>query len=224
MLGVPLSLGRGIASGETDTVVLSHRLWLTRFGGDAAVPGRRLILDGRPYTVVGVLPADNRNIEGFGFSPDIYVPAIHDDDLVQFYARMLKGMTIPQARASLQRVFQKLDQIRPREGWKRAGGVRVTGVTGVAVLGQEGIGVIVAFFGLIVTVSGLALLIACTNVASLLLARASSRSGELAIRLSLGQAGCASFATSWAKVWCSLRWGREWVFSLRWSAGVCSLT
>jgi len=187
MLGVPLSLGRGISSGETDTAVLSHRLWLSRFGGDPAVPGRRLILDGRPYTVVGVLPADSRNIEGFGFSPDIYVPAIHDDDLVQFYARMPRGMTIPQARASLQRVFQELDQIRPREGgWKRAGGVRVTGVTGAAVLGQEGIGVIVAFFGLIVTVSGLVLLIACTNVASLLLARASSRSGELAIRLSLG--------------------------------------
>jgi putative ABC transport system permease protein len=187
MLGVPLSLGRGIASGETDTAVLSHRLWLTRFGGDATVPGRRLILDGRPYTVVGVLPADNRNIQGFGFSPDIYVPAIHDDDMVQFYARMPKGMTIPQARASLQRVFQELDQIRPLEGgWKRAGGIRVTGVTGVSVLGQEGIGVIVAFFGLIVTVSALVLLIACTNVASLLLARASSRSGELAIRLSLG--------------------------------------
>ncbi len=187
MVGVPLSLGRGIASGETDTAVLSHRLWLSRFGGDATVPGRRLILDGRPYTVVGVLPADSRNMEGFGFSPDIYVPAIHDDDMVQFYARMPTGMTIPQARASLLRVFQELDQIRPMEGdWKRGSGVRVTGVTGVSVLGQEGIGTIVAFFGLIVTVSGLVLLIACTNVASLLLARASSRSGELAIRLSLG--------------------------------------
>jgi predicted permease len=185
-LGVPLSLGRGIASGETDTAVLSHRLWVSRFGGDATVPGRRLILDGRPYTIVGVLPADNRNIEGFGFSPDIYVPAIHDDDMVQLYARMPRGKTIPQARAILQRVFQELDQIHPREGWKRTTMIRVTGVTGVAVLGQEGIGVIVAFFGLIVTVSGLVLLIACTNVASLLLARASSRSGELAIRLSLG--------------------------------------
>jgi len=187
VLGVPLSLGRGIASGETDTAVLSHRVWLRRFGGDATVLGRRLILDGRAYTVVGVLPADSRNIEGFGFSPDIYVPAIHDDDMVQLYARMPKGMTVPQARASLQRVFQELDQIRPKEGgWKRASGLRVTGVTGVSVLGQEGIGTVAAFFGLIVTVSGLVLLIACTNVASLLLARASSRSGELAIRLSLG--------------------------------------
>ena len=187
LLGVPLSLGRGIASGVTDSGVLSLGLWLRGFGGDVIALGRRLILDGRPYTVVGVLPADNRNLEGFGFSPDIYVPAIHDDDMVQFYARMPRGMTIPQARASLRRVFQELDRIRPLEGgWKRAGGIRVTGVTGVSVLGQEGIGVVVAFFGLIVTVSGLVLLIACTNVASLLLARASSRSGELAIRLSLG--------------------------------------
>lgn len=187
VLGVPLSLGRGIATGEADTVVLSHRLWLSRFGGDASALGRRLILDGRPLTVVGVLPANSRNIEGFGFSPDIYVPAIHDDDMVQLYARMPEGMTIPQARASLQIVFQELDQIRPKGGgWKRTGGIRVTGVTGVSVLGREGIGTIVAFFGLIVTVSALVLLIACTNVASLLLARASSRSGELAIRLSLG--------------------------------------
>lgn len=185
-VGVPSQLGRGIAPGETDTTVMSDRLWRSRFGGDPAILGRRLRLDGKAFTVVGVLPADHRSIVGFGFSPDIYVPAVRDDDLVQFYARMPQGMTMLLARVRLQRVFQQLDHIRPAEGWKRAGEIQVTGVTGAARLGLQQVGAVVAFFGLVLAVAGLVLLIACTNVAALLLARASSRAGELAIRLSLG--------------------------------------
>jgi putative ABC transport system permease protein len=185
-VGVPCQVGRGIAPGETDTAVMSYRLWRGRFGGDPSVVGRRLRLDGKAYTIVGVLPADHRSIVGFGFSPDIYVPAVRDDDLVQFYARMPQGMTMPLARARLQRVFQELDRIRPAEGWKRAQEIQVTGVSGAARLGLQQVGAVVAFFGLVLAVAGLVLLIACTNVAALLLARASSRAGELAIRLSLG--------------------------------------
>lgn len=185
-VGIPCLFGRGVAAGETDTAVLSYRLWRSRFGDDHAILGRRLTLDGKSYTVVGVLPADHRSIVGFGFSPDIYVPAVKDDDTVQFYARLPRGMTIPMARARLQRILQELDRVRPRQNWKRTRGLRVTGVTGAAVLGYEQVGTIVAFFGLILAVAGLLLLIACTNVASLLLARASSRAGELAVRLSLG--------------------------------------
>ncbi|HTA45368.1 MAG TPA: ABC transporter permease [Bryobacteraceae bacterium] len=186
-LGIPCLLGRGVAQSETDTAVLSYRLWRTRFGEDHSILGRRLMLDGKTYTVVGVLPADHRSIVGFGFSPDIYVPAFRDDDMVQFYARMPSGMTVPMARARLQRIFQELDHIHPKDGgWKRTQGIRVTGVTGAAVLGMEQVGTMVAFFGLVLAVAGLLLLIACTNVASLLLARASSRAGELAVRLSLG--------------------------------------
>lgn len=166
---------------------MSYRLWHSRFADDPSILGRSLTLDGRPYTVVGVLPRDHRNIVGFGYSPDIYVPALRDDDMVQFYARMPAGMNIPMARARLQRVFEELDRIRPAEGgWKRAQEIRVTGVSGAAILGYQQFGIIVAFFALALAVAGLVLLIACTNVASLLLARASSRAGELAIRLSLG--------------------------------------
>ncbi|HEY1950294.1 MAG TPA: ABC transporter permease [Bryobacteraceae bacterium] len=185
-LECPFLLGRGIAPGQTTTAVLSDRVWRGTFGGDPAILGRKLILDGRMYSIAGVLPANHRSIAGFSLSPDLYIPAVHADDSVQFYARMPKGMTIPIARSRLQSVFEQLDRIYPKEGWKRTSQVRVTGVTGFDVLNQELPGQITAFFAMLMIVSGLVLLIACTNVASLLLARAASRSQELAVRLSLG--------------------------------------
>jgi predicted permease len=185
-LGCPFLLGRGIAAGETTTAVLSDRLWRGTFGGDPAILGRKLILDGRVYSIAGVLPSNHRSVAGFSLSPDLYIPVRHDDDSVQFYARMPKGMTIPIARGRLRSVFEQLDRIYPKEGWKRTSQVRVTGVTGFDVLNQEMPGQVTAFFAMLMIVVGLVLLIACTNVASLLLARAASRSQELAIRLSLG--------------------------------------
>jgi predicted permease len=185
-LECPFLLGRGIAPGETTTAVLSDRIWRGTFGGDPAILGRKLILDGRVYSIAGVLPGNHRSIAGFSLSPDLYIPAAHADDSVQFYARMPKGMTIPIARSRLQSVFEQLDRIYPKDGWKRTSQCRVTGVTGFDVLNQGLPGPVTAFFVMLMIVAGLVLLIACTNVASLLLARAASRSQELAIRLSLG--------------------------------------
>ena len=182
----PFLLGRGIAPHEIATAVLSERVWRGTFGGDPAILGRKLILDGRLYAVAGVLPADNRSIAGFGISPDVYIAVTREGDDVQFYARMPKGMTIPIARARLRTLFEQLDRIHPEEGWKRADVIQVMHVTGFDLLNQMVPGAVAAFFGIIMVVVGLVLLIACTNVASLLLARASSRSQELAIRLSLG--------------------------------------
>src|SRR5579872_946443 len=185
-LGIPFQLGRGIAPGETNTTVLSYQVWRNAFAADPAIRGRNLILDGRVYTITGVLPANHRSILGFGISPDIYVPVGHDNDNVEFYARMPKGMTVPIARARLQSVFAQLDRIHPKDGWKRTNQTKVTGVTSFDLLDQELPGPVVAFFAMLMVVVAVVLLIACTNVASLLLARASSRSQELAIRLSLG--------------------------------------
>ena len=185
-LGVPFLMGRGIASGETNTAVLSYRTWHGTFGADPAVLGRKLILEGRIYTIAGVLPADHRTVIGFGVSPDVYIPAEGDGN-VQFYARLPKGMTRPMARARMLGLIEQLDSIHPKDGSRRTERqLQITSVAGLDMLQQQLPGAVVAFFGMLLIVVGLVLLIACTNVAGLLLARASSRSQELAIRLSLG--------------------------------------
>jgi putative ABC transport system permease protein len=184
-LDIPFLLGRGIAPGEGNTAVLSYGVWRGMFAEDPAILGRQLILEGRVYTVAGVLPANHRSVFGFGVSPEVYIPAANDD-YVQFYARMPKGMTIRVASARLRSILDQLDRIHAKENWKRTNGTRVTSVTGFDALYDQMPGVVTAFFAMLAVVVCLVLLIACTNVASLLLARASSRSRELAIRLSLG--------------------------------------
>ncbi len=78
-LGTPFLLGRGIAPRETDTAVLSYGVWRGKFNGDLAILGRKLILDGRIFTIAGVLPANHRSIVGFAISPDVYIPVTRDE-------------------------------------------------------------------------------------------------------------------------------------------------
>jgi predicted permease len=183
--GTPLALGRGIAPGERDVAVVSWRFWQERLGGDPDILGRKLILDGRPHTVTGVLTRQHVTMFGSVMATDLYLPAGETIRLA-LYARLSLTAGPAETEGRLRAVAQELDRVAPLSD-KRAARVRIAEIEGFGRLrSQPDFLPIVVFFGMLLVVVSLVLLIACANVASLLLARASSRAQELAIRLSIG--------------------------------------
>ncbi len=191
MKGVPI-LGRVFTSeeqqdGKDFVIVLGYGLWQRRFGGDANIVGKSVSLNGRPYTIVGVMGPDFRPLPGTLVSPEgqFYRPVAESYDEserasrhLRAIARLKPGISIQQAQAELNVIAQRLEQEHPRTN--KGQGVHITSITDDTV-GSVGKASLI-LFGAVIFV----LLVACANVANLLLARGSTRQKELTVRSAIG--------------------------------------
>jgi putative ABC transport system permease protein len=183
--GQPLSLGRNFLEeegtpGRDQVAILSHRLWRERFGGDPAIVGGSIRIDTKPYTVVGVLapgPADqNMNRLWLPFAPDVQERGYR---WLLVLGRLKEGVTVAQANADMAGVTGRLAAIHPatNAGWTAS--VEPFRNNFVTDDTKRGLWLLVGAVAFV-------LLIACANVANLLLARGTARQRELAMRSSLG--------------------------------------
>jgi putative ABC transport system permease protein len=188
MLGVQPALGRGFlaeedAPGRGDVVLLSDALWRRRFAGDPSVVGREIRLDGRPHRVIGVMPAA-MNYAVFG--EELWVPtafsaerlAMHDEHYLSVFGRLMPGVTTSQAEAEMRGLAGWLEATYPKENKHR-------GIVMAPFMEELVHDYRPRLFVLLGSVA-FVLLIACANIANLLLARGAARSREMAIRAAIG--------------------------------------
>jgi putative ABC transport system permease protein len=202
VLGVKPILGRTFtpdedkSPGAVAVVVLSHSLWERRFASDTNLVGKTVELNGRVYNVIGIAPPTFKGTK-FGLSLDFWAPMMMAEELqrsptllsersshwMNVFARLKPGVSRAQAAEAMSGIAQRLNQTYPNE---RASTTRVAlkteqdGRWGDAAVVMKSAGAIA------MAIVGLILLIACANVANLLLARAASRRKEIGVRLALG--------------------------------------
>jgi predicted permease len=206
VLGARPLLGRGflpdedLKPGEKLVCVLGYGEWQTRFGGDRSIVGRDIDVNNRKFTVVGVMPNGFKGTNAIG-APALWVPYMTYREVTTGFFRELieptarrglvfnatgrlkPGVSVQQAEANLKTIARQLEQEYPNEN--RGRGASIVPLAQATVNPGFRSNLVMAG-GVLMTVVGLVLLIACANVANLLLARAAARQKEIAVRLSLG--------------------------------------
>ncbi len=204
LVGVQPKPGRGFLPDEDQTpgakpvVVLSAALWKTQFGEDPNILGRTVLIGGTDYSVIGIAPTNFHDLGTLG-SPDVYIPMMMHDQVLTgvmkdaynqrgfrsalMMARLKPGVSLSAAQEALHALGVQLEKTYPKDNAGRNNDILPVNQTFIppnqrALFAKAG--------ALMMLVVGLVLLIACANVANLLLTRATQRRRELAIRLSMG--------------------------------------
>ncbi|HEU0273313.1 MAG TPA: ABC transporter permease, partial [Candidatus Udaeobacter sp.] len=199
VLGVKPILGRAFLPEEDQTpdshpvVVISYNCWQRRFGGDPQVVGKTVEFNSRPFTIIGVAPKGFIGTE-VAYDPEMFIPVMmaktiepgstwiekRDSNNLFTVGRLKPGVSISQAKAAIEMLTAKLAQDYPENVGR---GIR---------LGKPGLFIpdiansVFAFTGVLAAVGALVILLACVNLAGLLLARATERRREIAVRLAVG--------------------------------------